>query len=119
MSETNQHKFIIELAGQKLQFATSPETETKLRAAASLVNEQISTASSGANKSLERAAVTAALKLAGEVIELRAKVGDSDEPSISNATLDNLTEKLNAIESQIDEALESLSLPGTPRSIVP
>ncbi len=119
MSESNQHKFIIELAGQKLQFATSPENEAKLRLAAGLVNDQISSATSGANKSLERAAVTAALKLAGEVIELRAKVGDIDEPSISSTAIENLTTKLNAIESQIDAALESLSLPGTPRSIVP
>lgn len=116
---SDQHKFIIELAGQKLQFATSPENEAKLRLAASLVNEQISSASSGANKSLERAAVTAALKLAGEVIELRAKVGTGDEPSISNTVLENLNEKLNAIETQIDNALDSLTLPGTPRSIVP
>lgn len=119
MSDSSQHKFIIELAGQKLQFATSPENEAKLRSAASLVNEQITTASSGANKSLERAAVTAALKLAGEVIELRARVGDGDEPSLSTDALESITTKLNVIESQIDAALESLSLPGTPRSIVP
>lgn len=119
MSDTNQHKFVIDLAGQKLQFASSPENETKIRLAANLVNEQINNAASGPNRSLERAAVTAALKLAGEVLELRSKVDLSEQPPVTHKELELLTHKLNAIESLVDSALSSLSLPDAQKPIVP
>ena len=44
---SNSNRFDIELAGQKIPFATSPENELKLRNAAALVNEQINAATSG------------------------------------------------------------------------
>lgn len=117
---TNQHRFELELAGQKIPFATSPENETKLRAAAAVVNEQIDAAtSSSGNRSIERAALIAALKLAGEVLELRTFAQNADQPSISEETVAELAKKLNAIEQQIDATLETLSLPGAPRPIVP
>jgi cell division protein ZapA len=120
----NQHRFELELAGQKIPFATSPENETKLRAAAAVVNEQIEVAtSSSGNRSIERAALIAALKLAGEVLDLRTianhAANNAGQPSINESDVALLAEKLNAIEKQIDIALETLSLPGAPRPIVP
>jgi len=116
---SNQHRFELELAGQKIPFATSPENETKLRAAAALVNEQIELATSGSNRSLERASLIAALKLAGEVLELRSIAQNAKNPSTSPEDIALLAEKLEVIEKQVDAALESLSLPGAPRPIVP
>jgi len=37
----SQHRIELTLAGQKFAFATSPEHETSLRAAAALVDEQL------------------------------------------------------------------------------
>jgi cell division protein ZapA len=128
IATVNQHRFELELAGQKIPFATSLENETKLRAAAAVVNEQIEVATrSSGNRSIERAALIAALKIAGEVLDLRTianhaanhAANNADQASIKESEVALLAERLNAIEKQIDIALETLSLPGAPRPIVP
>ena len=120
MSESSMsNRFDIDLAGQKIPFSTSPENELKLREAASLLNQQLEMAMSGGNRSLERAALISALKLAGEVLDSRKKLQNVSEPSIPQDALENLVQKINAIETQVDVALQSLSLPGALRPIVP
>ena len=115
---SNSNRFDIELAGQKIPFATSPENELKLRNAAALVNEQINAATSGGNRSIERAAIVAALKLAGEVLDLRTQVQGA-ESGMSSEQINELTARIQIIEKQVDATLETLSLPGAPGPIVP
>ncbi len=116
----SQTRIDIELAGQKIPFVTSAENAHKLKEAATAVNEQIMqiTATSG-NRSIERAALMTAIKLAGEVIDLKKQVANSGAPAVSYELVETLANKLSVIEQSVDNALFTLSLPGTPRSIVP
>ena len=107
------------LAGQKIILATTPENESKLRAAAQLVNDQITQITMSGNRSIERAALMTALKLAGELQDIQPAPPNQNELIVSNAVLEQLDTKLSAIEKQVDIALDCLSLPSSPRSIVP
>ena len=107
------------LAGQKIILATTPENESKLRAAAQLVNDQITQITTSGNRSIERAALMTALKLAGELQDIQPAPPSQTELIVSNAVLEQLDTKLSAIEKQVDIALDCLSLPSSPRSIVP
>jgi cell division protein ZapA len=119
MSETKSIRVDVELAGQKMAFMTSFENEDKLKIAARAVNDQIAQITSGPNKSIERAALMTAVSFAAQIQDLKEQVQVSQEPGISSAALQELSIKLDAIEQQVDIALDYLSLPGSPRSIVP
>jgi cell division protein ZapA len=119
MSDTKSIRVDVEIAGQKVAFMTSSENEVKLKTAASAVNDQITQITSGPNKSIERAALMAAVGFAAQMYDLQEQVQVSQEPGISSAALQELSIKLDAIEQQVDIALDYLSLPGSPRSIVP
>jgi len=60
----SQQRIEVTLAGQKITLATSTEHEPLLRAACILVDEQIQLAINGGNRSIERASMMAALKIA-------------------------------------------------------
>jgi cell division protein ZapA len=119
MSETKSVRVDVELAGQKMAFMTSFDYEDKLRIAARAVNDQISQITSGANKSIERAALMTAVSFAAQIQDLKEQVKVSHEPGVSSEVVAELSRKIDAIEAQVDVALNSLSLPGSPRSIVP
>ena len=68
----SQQRIEVTLAGQKITLATSAEHEPLLRAACVLVDEQIQLAISGGNRSIERASMMAALKIAGDLIKLQS-----------------------------------------------
>ena len=67
----SQQRIEVTLAGQKITLATSAEHEPLLRAACVLVDEQIQLAIGGGNRSIERASMMAALKIAGDLIKLQ------------------------------------------------
>ena len=67
----SQQRIEVSLAGQKITLATSAEHEPLLRAACVLVDEQIQLAINGGNRSIERASMMAALKIAGDLITLQ------------------------------------------------
>ena len=119
MSDTKSIRVDVELAGQKMAFMTSFENEDKLKIAARAVNDQIAQITSGPNKSIERAALMTAVSYAAQIQDLKEQVRVSNEPGISGAVITELSNKLDAIEKQVDIALDCLSLPGSPRSIVP
>ncbi len=119
MSESKSIRVDVELAGQKMAFMTSFENEDKLKIAARAVNDQIAQITSGPNKSIERAALMTAVSFAAQIQDLKEKIQASSAPTVSNAELTELSNKLDAIEKQVDIALDCLSLPGSPRSIVP
>jgi cell division protein ZapA len=119
MSEPKSVRVDVELAGQKMAFMTSFENEDKLKIAARAVNDQIAQITSGPNKSIERAALMTAVSFAAQIQDLKEQVNVSQEPRVSSAAVTELTKKLDAIEQQIDSALDCLSLPGSPRPIVP
>ena len=60
-----------------------------------------------------------AVSLAAQIQDLKEKVQVVTEPGVSSAVIQELTNKLDAIEKEVDIALDCLSLPGSPRSIVP
>ena len=119
MSDSKSVRIEVELAGQKMALMTSVENEAKLRQAAIAVDDQISQITAGPNKSIERAALMTAVGFAAQIQELREQMNNSVGSSASNELIIELSNKLNAIEAQVDHALNSLSLPGSPRSIVP
>jgi len=119
MSETKSIRVDVEIAGQKVAFMTSLENEVILKTAARAVNDQIIQITSGPNKSIERAALMAAVGFAAQMHDLQEQVQVCQEPSMSPAALQELSNKLDVIEQQVDIALDCLSLPGSPRSIVP
>ena len=116
----NQQRIEVTLAGQKITLATSAEHESLLRAACVLVDEQIKLAISGGNRSIERASMMAALKIAGDLIKLQNSTTQSSQsPSISPDEFARLQGEIQRLEDQVDSLMQTLSLPGSPRPIVP
>lgn len=116
----SQQRIEVTLAGQKITLATSTEHEPLLRAACVLVDEQIKLAISGGNRSIERASMMAALKIAGDLIKLQNNSTQSS--AVSNVSPDELTRlqaEIRTLEDQVDNLMQTLSLPGSPRPIVP
>ena len=118
----SQQRIEVSLAGQKITLATSAEHEPLLRAACVLVDEQIQLAISGGNRSIERASMMAALKIAGDLIKLQTKPQTSAAGTTSHADPQEITRlqgEIKSLEDQVDALMQSLSLPGSPRPIVP
>jgi cell division protein ZapA len=116
----SQQRIEVSLAGQKITLATSAEHEPLLRAACVLVDEQIQLAISGGNRSIERASMMAALKIAGDLITLQKN--SSQQSTSSNVSADEVTRlqgQIRELEDQVDSLMQTLSLPGSPRPIVP
>ena len=116
----SQQRIEVSLAGQKITLATSAEHEPLLRAACVLVDEQIQLAINGGNRSIERASMMAALKIAGDLITLQKN--PSQQSRSSNVSTDEVTRlqgEIRALEDQVDALMQTLSLPGSPRPIVP
>ena len=109
----------VEIASQRMILATTPQDEAKLRSASQMVNEHIAAITSSGNRSIERAAIMTALKLAGQVQELQEQLARTVDPEVDSVVLQQLTTQISAIEQEVNIALEYLSLPGSPRSIVP
>ncbi|MCX7237332.1 cell division protein ZapA [Polynucleobacter sp.] len=85
----SQQRIEVSLAGQKITLATSAEHEPLLRAACVLVDEQIQLAISGGNRSIERASMMAALKIAGDLITLQKN--QTQQSTSSNVSSDEIT----------------------------
>ena len=116
----SQQRIEVTLAGQKITLATSAEHEPLLRAACVLVDEQIQLAIGGGNRSIERASMMAALKIAGDLITLQKnQVQQSSSSNISSDEVARLQEQIRELEEQVDNLMQTLSLPGSPRPIVP
>ena len=81
----------VEIASQRMILATTPQNEAKLRSASQIVNEQIAVITSGGNRSIERAAIMTALKLAGQVQELQEKLARTVEPEVDSIVLQSIT----------------------------
>ena len=116
----SQQRIEVSLAGQKITLATSAEHEPLLRAACVLVDEQIQLAINGGNRSIERASMMAALKIAGDLITLQKN--QSQQSSSSNISADEVSRlqgQIRELEDQVDSLMQTLSLPGSPRPIVP
>ena len=116
----SQQRIEVSLAGQKITLATSAEHEPLLRAACVLVDEQIQLAINGGNRSIERASMMAALKIAGDLITLQKN--QSQQSTSSNIGADEVTRlqgQIRELENQVDALMQTLSLPGSPRPIVP
>jgi cell division protein ZapA len=64
-----QQRIEVSLAGHKITLATTSDHEPLLREACAFADEQIQLALASGNKSIERAAMMAAIKLAGELIQ--------------------------------------------------
>ena len=119
----SQQRIEVSLAGQKITLATSTEHEPLLRAACTLVDEQIQLAINGGNRSIERASMMAAIKIAGDLIALQTATQHSSAQS-NSANMDSeemirLQHEIHALENQVDALMQNLSLPGSPRPIVP
>ncbi|CAN1488694.1 Cell division protein ZapA-like [Burkholderiaceae bacterium] len=124
MMTMTQRRIEVTIAGQKITLATSVEHEPLLRSACQLVDDQIQLAIAGGNRSLERATMMAALKLAGDLIT--AKETPQEIPQASptavpdnSAEISRLINEVNTLEDQVDALLKTLSLPGSPRPIAP
>jgi len=119
----SQRRIEVTLAGQKIALATSAEHEPLLRAACTLVDEQIQLAITGGNRSIERASMMAALKIAGDLITLKNTVPETNIKSISSdlpsEEMIRLQSEIRSLEDQVDTLMQTLSLPGSPRPIVP
>ena len=116
----SQQRIEVSLAGQKITLATSAEHEPLLRAACVLVDEQIQLAISGGNRSIERASMMAALKIAGDLITLQKNSSQQSLPSnMSSDEVTRLQSQIRELEDQVDSLMQTLSLPGSPRPIVP
>jgi len=116
----SQQRIEVTLAGQKIALATSTEHEPLLRSACVLVDEQIQLAISGGNRSIERASMMAALKIAGDLITLQKnQAQQSPSSTVSSAEVTRLQAEIRSLEEQVDTLMQSLSLPGSPRPIVP
>ena len=119
----SQQRIEVSLAGQKITLATSAEHEPLLRAACTLVDEQIQLAINGGNRSIERASMMAALKIAGDLITLQTAPSQTPIHSTASNTdpeeIARLQSEIHSLEDQVDALMQSLSLPGSPRPIVP
>ncbi len=116
----SQQRIEVTLAGQKITLATSAEHELLLRAACVLVDEQIQLAISSGNRSIERASMMAALKIAGDLIKLQNnQAQQSSSSNVSSDEVARLQAQIRELEDQVDTLMQSLSLPGSPRPIVP
>ncbi|CAM3810968.1 Cell division protein ZapA [Polynucleobacter antarcticus] len=119
----SQQRIEVTLAGQKITLTTSTEHEPLLRAACTLVDEQIQLAINGGNRSIERASMMAALKIAGDLIALQtshqAPTAQSTALNSSPEEITQLQNEIRALEDQVDTLMQTLSLPGSPRPIVP
>jgi len=124
MTTMSQRRIDVTIAGQKITLAISDEHEPLLRSACKLVDEQIQRAIAGGNRSLERATLMAALKLAGDLITAKQAAQETPQASPTaalenSAELSLLTNEVSALEDQVDALLKTLSLPGSPRPIAP
>ena len=116
----SQQRIEVTLAGQKITLATSTEHEPLLRAACVLVDEQIKLAIGGGNRSIERASMMAALKIAGDLIKLQnSESHKSPSSNVSADEVSRLHAEIRTLEDQVDTLMQTLSLPGSPRPIVP
>ena len=117
----SQQRIEVTLAGQKITLATSAEHEPLLRAACTLVDEQIQLAINGGNRSIERASMMAALKIAGDLIKLQTTSQHTPAQSAPSnpEEITRLQSEIRTLEDQVDALMQSLSLPGSPRPIVP
>ena len=116
----SQQRIEVTLAGQKITLATSTEHEPLLRAACVLVDEQIQLAINGGNRSIERASMMAALKIAGDLIALQKnQAQQSTNSNVSSEEVARLQAEIHGLEEQVDTLMQTLSLPGSPRPIVP
>ena len=115
-----QQRIEVSLAGHKIMLATSSDHEPLLREACSLVDEQIKLALASGNKSIERAAMMAAIKLAGDLIKAQQSMAQAaTAPKVDPEQLILIEQEVNALEQQVDSLIKTLSLPGAPRPIVP
>ena len=115
-----QQRIEVSLAGHKIILATSSDHEPLLREACSLVDEQIQLALTSGNKSIERAAMMAAIKLAGDLIQAQKTIAQtSNAPQVSAEHLESIEQEVMSLEQQVDSLIKTLSLPGAPRPIVP
>ena len=116
----SQQRIEVSLAGQKITLATSAEHEPLLRAACVLVDEQIQLAISGGNRSIERASMMAALKIAGDLITLQKNQTQQNvSNNVSPDEVNRLQGQIRELEDQVDALMQTLSLPGSPRPIAP
>jgi len=119
----SQQRIEVTLAGQRITLATSTEHEPLLRAACTLVDEQIQLAINGGNRSIERASMMAALKIAGDLIKLQTtsqnNIASSAPFNSDSEEIARLQNEIHSLEDQVDALMQSLSLPGSPRPIVP
>jgi cell division protein ZapA len=116
----SQQRIEVSIAGQKITLATSAEHEPLLRSACVLVDEQIQLAISGGNRSIERASMMAAIKLAGDLITLQKnQMQQSTSTNMSSDEVTRLQGQIRELEDQVDALMQTLSLPGSPRPIVP
>ena len=119
----SQQRIEVTLAGQKITLATTAEHEPLLREACTLVDEQSQLAIAGGNRSIERATMMAALKLAGDLISSqRAAAEAAAQLSVQSAAIHpeeviRLEGEIKELEMQVDALLQTLSLPGSPRPI--
>ncbi len=115
-----QQRIEVSLAGHKITLATSSDHEPLLREACSIVDEQIKLALASGNKSIERAAMMAAIKLAGDLIQAQQTAAQvANRPVVDPEQLTLIEQEVNALEQQVDSLIKTLSLPGAPRPIVP
>ena len=116
----SQQRIEVSHTKKKITLATSAEHEPLLRAACVLVDEQIQLAISGGNRSIERASMMAALKIAGDLITLQKnQTQQSNSSNVSSDEITRLQSEIRALEDQVDALMQTLSLPGSPRPIVP
>lgn len=115
-----QQRIEVSLAGHNITLATTSAHEPLLREACVLADEQIKLALASGNKSIERAAMMAAIKLAGDLIEAQKIIAQSSTTPQANPELLNQIEReVLGLEQQVDSLMKTLSLPGAPRPIVP